>query len=274
MCLIALATGVHPRFPLVVAANRDEFYHRPAAPLAWWGTPELLAGRDLQAGGTWFGLTRAGRLAMLTNLRRPDGTRDRADRKAPSRGELVPRWLQGELDGAAFARTFRAPNDPDPFTMIAADLPAGVVFGVGSDVPRPQRLETGAHGLSNAAIDAAWPKAVSLQGELVAAMDDALDAAALVASLLNALQDRSTPPDDALPDTGVGLDWERRLASRFIHVPEHDYGTRCSTVLVTEIVQGPSGPVPVTVVLEQTYDSAANPTTRRSHTLTGWPPSG
>lgn len=268
MCLIALVLDDHPRFPLVIAANRDEFYRRPAAPLAWWGSPDMLAGRDLEAGGTWLGLTRAGRLAMLTNLRRPNDVRD----GAPSRGELVPRWLRGDLTAEAFTTTFRPPNEqPNPFTVIAADLPAGVVFTTSSDSPDPQPLAPGAHALSNARLDAPWPKAVSLQHDLVTARDDAPDAAALVETLIVALADRTTPPDDALPDTGVGLEWERNLGSRFIHVPDRDYGTRCSTVLVSQSAV-PGGSRRTTLVAEQTYDASGAPGGRQVERLTGWPP--
>ncbi len=265
MCLIALAADGHTHFPLVVAANRDELHRRPTAPLAWWGPPEVLAGRDLEAGGTWFGLTRAGRLAMLTNLRRPDAVRD----GAPSRGDLVPRWLRGDLTPEEFTSTLRPPNpQPNPYTVIAADLPRGMVFTVSSDSPYPRSLTPGVHGLSNAAIDEPWPKVVALQRDLISARNRAAAADELIEALMVALADRSTPPDDALPDTGVGLGWERTLGSRFIHAPGAGYGTRCSTVLVTER----SGAGSVTVVVEQSYDADGAPAGRRTETLRGWPP--
>src|SRR5437867_3846904 len=97
MCLVALALDESHRFPLVVAANRDEFFSRPAARLGWWsaaaGAPDILGGRDLGGGGTWLGLTAAGRLALLTNVR----LADRLEPHAPSRGEIVPLWLRGDL---------------------------------------------------------------------------------------------------------------------------------------------------------------------------------
>jgi uncharacterized protein with NRDE domain len=227
MCLIALALECSARFPLVVAANRDEWFARPSAPLDWWrraaDAPRLLAGRDLGAGGTWLGLSEHGRVGALTNVRAPD--RVRTD--APSRGALVTRWLEGHA--------WQAPAFSNPFNLLAGELPANAWWFASDAQQTPRAVEPGVvHGLSNATLGTPWPKVERLcerTGEAVAAAPDAL---ALTDRLLAALADRSPAPDADLPDTGVGLARERLLSSAFIATPDASYGTRCSTVLVGE----------------------------------------
>lgn len=236
MCLAAIALDAHARFPLVIAANRDEFFAREAAPMAWWraGGTELLAGRDLSAGGTWFGLTRAGRLALLTNVREPA----RHNPDAPTRGTLVVDWLASGGDAAAFAAGL-APGY-NGFNLIAADLLSGGWHWISNRSARPQVLAAGIHALSNAALDTPWPKTTGLQAALAAALAQADTAEQLAALLFTALADPSPAPDEALPDTGVGLARERLLSPRFVRLPDpaHPgtavYGTRCATVLVRE----------------------------------------
>ncbi|MFT7773434.1 NRDE family protein [Roseateles sp.] len=236
MCLAAFALNAHPRFPLVIAANRDEFFARPAAPMAWWPASgvELLAGRDLEAGGTWLGLTRSGRLALLTNVREPGRQVD----GAPSRGELVVDWLASRDDGADFAA--RLKPGYNGFNLVTADLARGAWHWISNRAPAPVALGPGLHGLSNAALDTPWPKTIGLKADLARALDDAADAQQLVTRLMEALADAAPAADASLPDTGVGLVRERLLSPRFVRMPDPDqpalarYGTRCSTVLVRE----------------------------------------
>jgi uncharacterized protein with NRDE domain len=226
MCLIALAWDMHPRFDLVLAANRDEFLDRPAAALHRW--PEgIVAGRDLRAGGTWCGFTDAGRLAMLTNVRRPGAVQP----DAPSRGEIVPQWLLGDADAAGFCDALSTARH-NPFNLLAADLVRGEFFWTGTDHPIPHALRPGVHGLSNAALDTPWPKTVQLKQDLAQALQRHDDVDQLIDALLLALSDRTPAPDAALPSTGVPLEVERYLSSVFIDMPH--YATRCSTVLVRE----------------------------------------
>lgn len=236
MCLAAFALNAHPRFPLVIAANRDEFFARPAAPMDWWsaGGIELLAGRDLEAGGTWLGLTRAGRLALLTNVREPGRQVD----GAPSRGELVVDWLADRAEAPGFAA--RLKPGYNGFNLITADLTRGDWHWISNRAPAPLALGPGLHGLSNAALDTPWPKTVGLKTDLGQALEGAANAEQLVARLLDALADTTPAPDAALPDTGVGLARERLLSPRFVRMQDPQrpaqarYGTRCSTVLVRE----------------------------------------
>ena len=266
MCLAAFALGAHPRFPLVIAANRDEFFARTTAPMAWWeaGGVELLAGRDLEAGGTWLGLTRAGRLALLTNVREPG----RQVAGAPSRGALVVDWLSSQAEAPAFAA--RLPPGYNGFNLVAADLRRGAWHWISNRAPAPVALHAGVHGLSNAALDTPWPKTVGLKTALALALDGATATEPLAAQLLEALADATPAPDAALPDTGVGLDRERLLSPRFVRLPDPErpaqarYGTRCSTVLVREAGGR-------TLIVERSVAADGRWREPVRHTLPAWP---
>lgn len=219
MCLILVAWQSHPDFPLVVAANRDEFYQRRTASADFWRDhPQVLAGRDLEAGGTWLGITRAGRFAALTNFRDP--ARHRPD--APSRGRLVADFLAGSasIDGYLDALPAAAYNG---FNLLLGDGEKLVAF---SNVSMERHaLAPGIHGLSNHLLDTPWPKVgagkTALNAALAALPDDT--------ALFGLLGDDTVHPDASLPATGVPLEWERLLSAAFIRSP--DYGTRCSTVV-------------------------------------------
>lgn len=236
MCLAAFALNAHPHFPLVIAANRDEFFAREAAPMAWWraGGTELLAGRDLSAGGAWFGLTRSGRLALLTNIREPA----RNNPAAPTRGTLVVDWLAGTQDAASFAG--RLAQGYNGFNLVTADLVSGDWHWISNRAPGPQALPAGIHALSNAALDTPWPKTTGLQAAMAGALARASSAGQLAEQLFSALADPRPAADADLPDTGVGLDRERLLSPRFVRMPDPAspgravYGTRCATVLIRD----------------------------------------
>ncbi len=225
MCLILFAWRAHPRYRLVLAANRDEYYARPAEAMAWWDDAPLLAGRDLEAGGTWLGLARGGRFAALTNVRDPAAFV--AGR--PSRGQLVPDWLRhaGGVDGYLAALAARG-ADYNGFNLLAGDREALWYYGNRSGEP-PCAVAAGIHGLSNHRLDTPWPKVHRGTEGLARLLDrDAVEPEAL----LELLADRTAAPDAELPDTGVGLEWERQLSPLFIETER--YGTRCSTVLLLE----------------------------------------
>jgi uncharacterized protein with NRDE domain len=218
MCLIALAWRAHPDFPLVVAANRDEWRDRPAAPAHWWDDhPAILAGRDLQAGGTWMGVTRARRFAAVTNFRDPSDRRS----TALSRGTLVTEFLRGEDTPEAWlARLAASASLYNGFNLLVGD--AGSLCYFGSREGEVRAVEPGVHALSNHLLDEPWPKVQRARAGMREALGD--DGA-----LFALLSDATPAPDDALPETGVGLARERQLSP--ILITGADYGTRASTVL-------------------------------------------
>jgi len=220
MCLIVVAWRTRPDLPLVVAANRDEWRARPTEPAHWWDTPPILAGRDLEAGGTWMGITREGRFAAVTNFRDPSDKRP----TARSRGTLVTEFLSSDARPLAFARTL-VPHvrDYNGFNLILGDGESLVYFG--SREGEAREISPGVHGLSNHLLDEPWPKVVHGREAMEMALRDA-DPAPRLFEMLSTTGD---VPDERLPRTGVGIEWERRLASALI--TGADYGTRASTVL-------------------------------------------
>ena len=221
MCLIAIAWKARDDLPLIVAANRDEWRDRPAEPARWWTDhPEILAGRDLQAGGTWMGVTRGGRFAAVTNFRDPSDKRS----TARSRGELVTQFLLSREKPAPFLAGLAArARDYNGFNLIVGDGTELWYFGSREGTARA--IAPGVHGLSNHLLDEPWPKVVRARMTMESALHEADPAPRLFAMLA----DGEGAPDKALPSTGVGIAWERRLASPLI--TGADYGTRASTVL-------------------------------------------
>jgi uncharacterized protein with NRDE domain len=233
MCLIAFAWQAHDGYPLVVAANRDEFFARPTASAEWWADGDILAGRDLRGGGTWMGVTRSGRFAALTNYRDPASVR--AD--APSRGELVGRFLAADDPDGALAAIARDRARFNGFNLLAARWngdPSDRGMAIVSQ-PGPGNAATvapGIHALSNAHLDTAWPKVDAITSRLAEAFEECAAPDALVDRLFAILSDRSVASDERLPKTGVPLEFERALSAAFIRVP--GYGTRSSTVLIVD----------------------------------------
>ncbi|MFO1206792.1 MAG: NRDE family protein [Burkholderiales bacterium] len=226
MCLIVFAWHVHPDFPLVLGANRDEFLDRPTRAAQFWPDhPELLAGRDLKSGGTWLGITRSGRVAAVTNFRQ--GTAPRA--AARSRGLLVSGFLTGNNSPAAHLDAVaKAQSRYDGFNLLAGDGRALHYFSNRDGAAT--LVEPGVHGLSNALLDTPWPKVERAKSALTGLLDHDRDV--LVEGTLRLLADQARPPDHELPSTGVSLEWERCLSSVFIAAP--GYGTRSSTVLLID----------------------------------------
>jgi uncharacterized protein with NRDE domain len=221
VCLIALAWRARADLPLVVAANRDEWRERPTQAAHWWKEhPELLAGKDLRAGGTWMGITRAGRFAAVTNFRDPSDKRS----TARSRGALVTEFLLGSDTPARFLSELAArAHEFNGFNVIVGDGASLLYFGSRENMARP--VEPGIHALSNHLLDEPWPKVVRARRH----MEDAMAVAEPAAQLFEMLSEQGLADDQALPDTGVGIAWERRLSSALI--TGEDYGTRASTVM-------------------------------------------
>jgi uncharacterized protein with NRDE domain len=233
MCLILFAIDSHPDYPLVLAANREERHARATVPMAPWpeaGTdnPGILAGRDLEAGGTWIGLHRDGRFAAITNRREGIPTTG----GLRSRGDLTRAFLEG---GAAAGGANQSAENYARRVFDEARHYAGFNLLVGdrdglwycATAIAPIRLEPGVYGLSNGQLDTPWPKVVNGKVALRRQL-----AAPSIAGLLSILQDRAPATDGELPDTGIDIDLERTLSSCFIVGEE--YGTRASTALLID----------------------------------------
>jgi uncharacterized protein with NRDE domain len=226
MCLAVIALDAHPRYALVAVANRDEFHARPTEPAHWWtdATPPILAGRDLEQGGTWLGVTPAGRFAFVTNVREPA----RHDPGAPSRGALVPALLRDPRPVAVAMRDVVANTQHyNGFNLVAV---AGVGGAFGSNRgPHSQPLRAGVHGVSNAGLDTPWPKLLRAKAGVarwIEARHDAID------DLWRVLADTTRADEAALPATGITRERERLLSSPFI--VSDTYGTRSSTIVTID----------------------------------------
>lgn len=223
MCLIALAWRMHPRWPLLLAANRDEFHARPAAPAAVLAdAPDVFGGIDLQAGGSWLLASTRNRLAAITNVR----VGLAVERAPRSRGELVKAFACGSQSAAAYAAGLAAQAAAyGRFNLLLWD--GQQMRGVGNHPAfHDVALAPGLHTLSNAHLDAGWPKALRLRAALAASLATAAEDPE---PLFAALADSVPAADAQLPDTGVGLALERQLSSPFVRGDR--YGTRCSTLV-------------------------------------------
>lgn len=225
MCIAYLSLGVDPQWPVFIAANRDEFHARPsrfAAP--WEQAPEVIAGLDLQAGGTWLGVSLQGRFGLLTNYREPGAQRS----DAPSRGALVSNYLLSDQPAQAYVDALHAQAQSwNGFNLIVGDLQSAWYLGNRTREPGARHLHGKTHVLSNHLLDTPWPKAERLRRALDAFPLDRLPER--LDEVFDILKDGTKAEDAALPRTGLETQMERLLSSPFIVSPE--YGTRCSTVI-------------------------------------------
>ncbi|HEV2272049.1 MAG TPA: NRDE family protein [Steroidobacteraceae bacterium] len=243
MCLLVLAWNTHPRYRLVVAANRDEYHDRPTAALGRWPAPdEVLAGRDLRAGGTWLGIDRRRHFGIVTNFR----DLVQAPPQAPSRGGLIPGYLGGTAaPGNYLAGLEATAAGYGGFNLLLADAES-LWYASNRGAPFARALSPGIHGLSNERLDTPWPKLLRVRrgfegwlrggggadsGELFALLADRAPAGA----------------EEGLPSTGLSVEWERILSSPFVH--NERYGTRCSTIVAIE-------PTGACYLAERRFDSS------------------
>jgi uncharacterized protein with NRDE domain len=225
MCLIVFAKDVHPKYKLIFAANRDEFYIRPSEQAEFWTEyPDLLAGRDLQAGGTWLGITKQGRFAAITNFRDLKNLKN----DAPSRGNLTLNFLTSDISPEDYYLKLRSTlNEYNGFNLLIGYIDE--LFYLSNMTDGLKKIEAGIHGISNAVLDTPWPKVEKGKQQLKNLLQqDDIHAFEVIDILKN-----STPAkDEDLPDTGIGLELERMLSSIFIKSAK--YGTRCSSVLMVD----------------------------------------
>jgi uncharacterized protein with NRDE domain len=226
MCLLVLAWKHHPRYRLILAGNRDEFHDRPAAPLNWWqDDARILAGRDLKAGGAWLGVARSGRFGIVTNYRDLQAPIE----GAPTRGNLVPRFLTGATSPKEFLDDLRgAAQRYSGFNLLVGGTRALYYFS-NRGANAPVALAPGVYGLSNHLLDTPWPKLARTRERFEQLLNNAEVSSEELFAMLG---DRTQAGADHLPSTGLPDDWERVVSAPFI-VNER-YGTRCSTVLLVE----------------------------------------
>ena len=218
MCLIVVGWRVHPDYPLVVAANRDEFYARPTAIAARWpDVPQIIGGIDLEAGGTWLGITESGRFAAVTNVREPNMAK-----AASSRGALTRDFLLADMPAGDYAEQIEGSHYAG-FNLLLSDGES--LFYCSNRDGKPRALPPGIYGLSNHLLDSPWPKLVQARQRFTAALQHLPEEAAF----FELLADQTIVEDDKLPQTGVPLEWERLLSAVF--VKSENYGTRASTLL-------------------------------------------
>jgi len=222
MCLIWFSYQDIPGFRLLLAANRDEFFARATAPLAWCG--DILAGWDEEGGGTWLGVNRRGQLAALTNYRDPSRQRP----NPPSRGGIILAYLRSRQPAASFLDELRKEAQRyNPFNLLLFDSEEMLFYSNTDD--RIERVAIGEHALSNRLLDTDWPKTQRIKEALapvaLATTPGRIDPEPFFA----ALSDRHQPEDRELPSTGVSLEWERLLAPVFIE--SQTYGTRSSALV-------------------------------------------
>lgn len=243
MCLIAFAIGADPARPLLLAANRDEFFERPTEPLHRWLLPDgtaVMAGRDLRDGGTWLGVSETGRVAMLTNVRSAHPGPGRR-----SRGELTTRWLQRATPWESLLASIH-PADYGGFNLVVGDLNRDFWAWVGNRAPAQPHTDAasalhqrvlgpGVYGLSNATLDTPWPKTERLKSALAAALSTQED---VHPPLVSALADAGRHAAQDLPETGVPPEIEFALSSPFVDMAERGYGTRSSLVMQVQRTGG------------------------------------
>ncbi len=221
MCLILFAYKAVPGVSLIVAANRDEWFLRPAKPAGFWDDDSrVLAGRDIQAGGTWLGITTGGRFSALTNFRNPSDKRD----DAPSRGDLVRSFLTGKDSPRSYLECLsKHAASYNGFSLLTGDTSR--LYCYSNQDPRLIEVMPGVHGLSNHLLDTPWPKVVKGCAGLKALLDKPFR----VGAYLDLMDDSVPVQEQAMPGSDANPEWERSLSS--MRIMKGNYGTRCSTVL-------------------------------------------
>ena len=232
MCIAVFQWSPDAESPLLLAANRDEHFERPTQAMHWWPQANVLAGRDLKADGAWLGVTRHGRFALITNIRNP------AVRKtgAPSRGQIIRRYLEETQSAGEFVAALAAIADQyEGFNLLCGTLGENerALWFLNSVEAAPRLLVSGLYALSNASLDTPWPKITRIKAGFRHALAER-DPHAQNERLFRLLGNTTHVADRDLPQTGVPLDWERKLSS--ISVRREGYGTRASTVM--RIVNG------------------------------------
>jgi uncharacterized protein with NRDE domain len=237
-------------FPLILGANRDEFYRRPTDAMHFWEDPPgILAGKDLEQGGTWFGIGKNKSFAALTNYRNPAALKP----NAPSRGEIILDFLKSNASPENFIRDFAPKADAyNGFNLILGNMDR--LFWFTNLTCKIEEIGPGIHGISNRFLNTPWPKVETGKK----ALKNVIQGPITPDQLFSILKDTTVPGDPSLPDTGVGLEWERILSPLFIESP--DYGTRSSIAMLVDQKNTIS-------ITERTYAAGNGPEPKDRHFL-------
>ncbi|RSL33402.1 NRDE family protein [Salibacterium salarium] len=222
MCLIICGFHAHKDFPLIIAANRDEFHARPTQSLHRWPESPIIAGRDKDKGGTWMGVTESGRFAAVTNVRNP---MEKPSKK--SRGDIVKGYLETTDPESFLENCNKNKNHFGGYNFIGGSL-EHLVFSTNQNSQSEMRLNAGIYGLSNAYLDTPWPKVVKAKARFTHILEDTPNLTC--DPFFNMLTDTTEAKADALPNTGVEKTLEQKLSPLFINMD--GYGTRAQTVLM------------------------------------------
>jgi uncharacterized protein with NRDE domain len=253
MCLILFSFKTHPRYKLVLAANRDEFFERPTLLADFWESDSnILGGIDIISGGTWLGVSKTGRFAAITNYRNP-----LAQVTQPiSRGKITRQFLQSELETEDFlAEISRGKDHYNGFNVLLSDTAFETLHYYSNITNDPANVSQGMHGLSNALLDTSWPKVnhgISMLSQMIDESNFQLE------DIISIMTDKNIAPEDSLPKTGISLELERKLSPVFISMK--GYGTRCSTVIRVDFDNNLE-------FLEVSYDEAAHPTSSKRYNI-------
>lgn len=227
MCLIIFALNQHPKYKLIIAANRDEFFSRPTLEADFWEEENsILGGRDVQSGGTWFGMNKNGRFIAITNYRDPKNEK----KDAISRGELSKKFLLQNQNVSEFLKDVSKDKKKyNGFNFLLSDDNFENMYHYSNVTDRSMKIEDGIHGLSNHVLDSPWPKVqkgTNLLSNIL--QSESINSSEIVAMLRN----ETEAPDNLLPKTGISYDLEKKLSPVFISMK--GYGTRCSTALFVD----------------------------------------
>ena len=222
MCLIVLAHLLNTDYPLIMAANRDEFRHRPTENMHWWPNIDILAGKDLEAGGTWLAVHKNGRWAAVTNMRQTTNAKALANDLATfkTRGKLAVDFLSQNKTAIEFAEALQMEQFAG-FNLLLWDNHQ-LVYCANQEHCQPQILPAGLYGLSNGCLNSDWPKVNDIKDRL----QKTLHQPPQHQLLQQMMQHTKIAEDQKLPKTGIPIDWERRLSACFIDAPDYNYGTR------------------------------------------------
>ena len=227
MCLILFSYKNTPQYKLILISNRDEFHNRLTKPLNFWeNNPDIISGIDMVGSGTWLGLNKNGRFAALTNYRDPLSIKA----NAPTRGDIVRNFLESNIDPKTYLIEIQKnnPKKYNGFNLLAGDLNS--MYYTSNRINNVLNIEPGLYGLSNSLLNVSWPKLEKGKKELNRVISK--NSKFSNEELFNILTDKTRPPENELPDTGIGLEWEKMLSSIFIQNPI--YGTRSSSIILID----------------------------------------